>query len=169
MATKQTEEVKKILDNFNAMQTSLYIEYGNYRESELKQADGALKEEVVQQLRQLFELKGDAGRLLTEEEIKKAENIFVPPTPEEWAIKPDHQYWRDIRKLKAQRDLTASLVIQEKDAECQQKLEALFDEMICPMCYRLNPQHESMDDGKGCHWCQEKEDWLAQYSKEETE
>ena len=38
----------------------------------------------------------------------------------------------------------------------------LFNEMICPMCYRLNPQHETMDNGKGCKTCQEKEEWLGE-------
>lgn len=52
-----------------------------------------------------------------------------------------------------------------KDKECEAKLaetaRALFDEIICPMCYRLNPQHASMDYGKGCHSCQEKENWCG--------
>ena len=35
----------------------------------------------------------------------------------------------------------------------------LFEEIICPMCYRLNPQHATMDNGEGCHYCHEREDW----------
>lgn len=37
----------------------------------------------------------------------------------------------------------------------------LFEKVVCPMCYRLNPQHATMDGGKGCHDCQEKEDWCG--------
>ncbi len=37
----------------------------------------------------------------------------------------------------------------------------LFEEMICPMCYRLNPQHATQDNGEGCHSCKEREDWHA--------
>jgi len=43
----------------------------------------------------------------------------------------------------------------------------LFEEIICPMCYRLNPQHALMDNGEGCHYCQEREDWQALRGKEE--
>ncbi len=60
-------------------------------------------------------------------------------------------------ELKDQRDLTAS----EKDAECQARMVELWDDVICPMCYRLNPQHATMDNGEGCHSCQEREDWQA--------
>ena len=41
------------------------------------------------------------------------------------------------------------------------KIEQLFEEMICPMCYRLNPQHASMDNGEGCHTCEDKERYCA--------
>ena len=46
----------------------------------------------------------------------------------------------------------------------EQRARDLYEEIICPMCYRLNPQHASMDDGKGCNWCQEKEDWCGKPS-----
>ncbi len=45
------------------------------------------------------------------------------------------------------------------EARHKQEIVSLWDEVICPMCYRLNPQHADMDDGKGCHWCQDREDW----------
>ena len=45
--------------------------------------------------------------------------------------------------------------------ESQEKIREIWEEIICPMCYRLNPQHKSMDYGEGCHWCQEKEDWCG--------
>ncbi len=31
------------------------------------------------------------------------------------------------------------------------------DEVICTLCKRLNPQHVSMDYGKGCDWCDERD------------
>ena len=34
------------------------------------------------------------------------------------------------------------------------------DEVICELCKRLNPQHVSADYGKGCNWCQDREDRL---------
>jgi len=43
----------------------------------------------------------------------------------------------------------------------QDGIREVWDEIICPMCYRLNPQHATMDNGEGCHWCQEKEDWCG--------
>ena len=45
----------------------------------------------------------------------------------------------------------------------------LYDEIICPMCYRLNPQHATMDNGKGCHTCEEKECWCKNLSKSDME
>ena len=52
----------------------------------------------------------------------------------------------------------------KKEAECvkevagliqQAKLE-LWDIIVCPMCYRLNPHHAHERKGKGCNWCEEK-------------
>jgi hypothetical protein len=37
----------------------------------------------------------------------------------------------------------------------------LYEEFICPMCYRLNPQHAEMDNGVGCKTCANKESYLA--------
>lgn len=37
----------------------------------------------------------------------------------------------------------------------------LYEEFICPMCYRLNPQHAEMDNGVGCKTCADKEAYLA--------
>lgn len=36
----------------------------------------------------------------------------------------------------------------------------LFDKFICPMCYRLNPQHATENQGKGCHTCVDREHWV---------
>ena len=44
----------------------------------------------------------------------------------------------------------------------------IFEEIICPMCYRLNPQHAPSGDYKGCHNCQEKEKWCGQSRFPET-
>jgi hypothetical protein len=40
--------------------------------------------------------------LLTDEDIKEIGSPYIVPTNEEWAIKPDHEYWRIQRLLKAQ-------------------------------------------------------------------
>lgn len=42
----------------------------------------------------------------------------------------------------------------------KKKFEEFWDEQVCPLCYRLNPQHETMDDGKGCHWCVDKDRYV---------
>jgi len=39
------------------------------------------------------------------------------------------------------------------------------DEIICQLCKRLNPQHETMDNGKGCEWCKDREERLALKAK----
>ena len=49
------------------------------------------------------------------------------------------------------------ILLPEQEKETARKL---FDEFICPMCYRLNPQHATMDNGKGCHACIDKEHWV---------
>ena len=54
-----------------------------------------------------------------------------------------------------------SLLSKEEEAIRAETACNLFEEIICPMCYRLNPQHATMDNGKGCHYCQEREDWQA--------
>lgn len=41
-------------------------------------------------------------RRLTDSEIKRAENIWVPPTEGEWKKEPSHEYWRKIRISQAQ-------------------------------------------------------------------
>jgi len=50
--------------------------------------------------------------------------------------------------------------LQIEEAKRQRSYD-LFEEIICPLCYRLNPQHADMDNGKGCHYCQERADWQA--------
>ena len=37
----------------------------------------------------------------------------------------------------------------------------IYEEIICPMCYRLNPQHATMDNGQGCKTCGEKQKYLG--------
>uniref|UniRef100_A0A6M3IFB3 Uncharacterized protein n=1 Tax=viral metagenome TaxID=1070528 RepID=A0A6M3IFB3_9ZZZZ len=39
--------------------------------------------------------------------------------------------------------------------------EEIFGEIICPMCYRLNPHHASENNGKGCDSCKDKEYWCS--------
>ncbi len=56
-------------------------------------------------------------------------------------------------------------VIDRANKSATGTVNRLFDEMICPMCYRLNPQHKSMDYGAGCHWCQDREEWLEEFKK----
>lgn len=60
--------------------------------------------------------------------------------------------------------------LEDKLASCQQEHDQmareLWDEVICPMCYRLNPHHATADNGIGCHWCQDKEDWTGQTMEE---
>jgi len=46
----------------------------------------------------------------------------------------------------------------------EQRARDLYEEVICPMCYRLNPQHATADRGEGCHWCKDKEAWCGKPS-----
>jgi len=76
--------------------------------------------------------------------------------------------WKELPDKEKSPYLEEALFIKEKDefahqidALYQKRIEEVFEEIICPMCYRLNPQHATMDNGEGCHWCQEKEDWTG--------
>ncbi len=40
--------------------------------------------------------------LLNDEALIKVEDLYTPPTKDEWAIKPDHMYWRRNRIARAQ-------------------------------------------------------------------
>ena len=53
---------------------------------------------------------------------------------------------------------------EELERAKKEGIKEVWDEVVCPMCYRLNPQHATMDNGKGCHWCQEKEDWCGKFN-----
>jgi len=43
-------------------------------------------------------------KILSDEEIKEIGSPYIVPTNDEWAIKPDHEYWRIQRLLTAQLD-----------------------------------------------------------------
>ena len=43
----------------------------------------------------------------------------------------------------------------------QDKIDEMFREIICPMCYRLNPNHATADNGVGCKSCEEKEGYCG--------
>ena len=61
--------------------------------------------------------------------------------------------------------LITGLLKAQRDADWEHEQRAvreIFEEIICPMCYRLNPQHAPSGDYKGCHSCQEKEKWCGQ-------
>ena len=62
--------------------------------------------------------------------------------------------------LAAQRAEIEELKTQLSTARAETAKE-LYEEFICPMCYRLNPQHAEMDNGVGCKTCADKESYLA--------
>jgi len=39
----------------------------------------------------------------------------------------------------------------------EERAKALYENVICPMCYRLNPHHATADNGVGCKSCRDKE------------
>lgn len=43
----------------------------------------------------------------------------------------------------------------------EERARELYEDVVCPMCYRLNPQHATADYGVGCKSCQEKEDYCG--------
>lgn len=48
----------------------------------------------------------------------------------------------------------------------EDKIIKIWDAVICPMCYRLNPHHADENKGRGCNWCQEKEHYTGQTMEE---
>ena len=91
------------------------------------------------------------------------------------ALKP---YWRESKQCPECGNITGGLYLLsgcERDkviAQAQlshalpliRQDEALYlwDRVVCPLCYRLNPHHAYENKGKGCNWCQEKEDYTGQ-------
>lgn len=39
--------------------------------------------------------------------------------------------------------------------------EELYADVICPMCYMINPQHATADNGVACKSCQDKEGYCG--------
>jgi len=73
---------------------------------------------------------------------------------DEWQLGFEHFLGMNLK-------LTLKIIAGHVEKTKKQIAFDLFEEMICPMCYRLNPQHATMDNGKGCHSCNEREDWHA--------
>lgn len=97
-------------------------------------------------------MKNSPNHLTPEEKAKAFENYpCLDPSFED-------DYASEVATLLDAQDYKT---ISIKDAECRDQMVDLWDEIICPMCYRLNPQHATMDYGKGCHSCREREDWQA--------
>lgn len=44
----------------------------------------------------------------------------------------------------------------------QETAREIWDQVVCPLCYRLNPHHAHENNGKGCNWCSEKEHYTGQ-------
>jgi len=44
----------------------------------------------------------------------------------------------------------------------QEVSREIWEDVVCPMCYRLNPHHAHENKGKGCNWCSEKEHYTGQ-------
>lgn len=70
---------------------------------------------------QLFEPKPDENRLLTDEEIKEIEKV----PPEDYGAPPNWWLRANKRVAKAQDAKTTSI----KDAECQKRVERIFEEI----------------------------------------
>ena len=67
-----------------------------------------------------------------------------------------------ITKIRDAQDAKAASIMEKK---CQERVGALWDEVVCPLCYRLNPQHAPTAYNEACHWCQDKEDWIGKLSR----
>jgi len=61
-----------------------------------------LSERGMNKILNLFKAVVDKLTVIDDEEMKKAEDVYSPPTKEEWAINPDHSYWRKQRILNVQ-------------------------------------------------------------------
>lgn len=66
--------------------------------------------------------------ILSDKEIKEIGSPYIAPTNAEWAIKPDHEYWRIHRLLKAQLDADVAYyepLIQQVAREIFEEIEKL--------------------------------------------
>ncbi len=101
----QDEEIAKKIHNFK------------YPINKWEYASGATKTSRFELAHQILPalFKGDEKGLLTPEEMEKAQDIYTPPTKEEWALRPDHEYWRNRRIAKAQQIVTR----QENETKAQ--------------------------------------------------
>jgi hypothetical protein len=116
---------------------------------------------IADQILALFEPSKE--ELLTDEEILNIDSpcLKLEPLicPFKDTLECDMCDDREITKAQAAKSKAfySGLVEQAR----KDVATTLFEDMICPMCYRLNPQHKTMDGGTGCHWCQDREDWQA--------
>jgi len=106
---------------------------------------------------------------LTPEKMKEKLVRYIPPPCD--TISCEYRGWQCSKPCREQEKIAVQILslldgwMEELPVSAVRKV---FEEIVCPMCYRLNPQHADMDYGKGCHWCQEKEDWCGGKSEQEV-
>ncbi len=91
------------------------------------------------------------------------ENCLISWREQECAVFTRNKY-RGVSEFDAicEAQLKSSKLAAYLEEQKREMVKALFDDVICPMCYRLNPQHATMDNGVGCHWCSKKAYYLEQ-------
>jgi len=85
-----------------------------------------------------------------------SDNPYTKAANDEWVTVSSSHHYRQLEKAynegkEAQRDDTYRIMEQQH----RQSVYELWEDVICPMCVRLNPQHEN------CHYCHDREEWQA--------
>jgi hypothetical protein len=94
-------------------------------------------------------------KILSDEQIHRSKYGYSDVNPACYLTKGD----KDIAQAQLDADVAYyEPLIQQAKAE----VARIWDDVVCPMCYRLNPHHAHENRGEGCNWCSEKEDYTGQ-------
>jgi len=178
------EEIAKIIENHGATRQSTFVAAEILRYlSSMELPELLLTDEEKAKCVVIFD--GEVGITASmdktaEAQLKKLQPIIVAQRAEidGWnslekkLCPPGYTYETYIKKLEGglideERKVVAAFNIEITDLKLQlstaraETAKELYEEFICPMCYRLNPQHAEMDNGVGCKTCADKESYLA--------
>ena len=97
--------------------------------------------------------------------IKDDEEYYCLDGKRDECIYWAHGRWSDGRwNLTEEAEANARLIAAAP--RCYEELK-VADQVICELCKRLNPQHVTMDNGRGCNRCKDRDDRLDAIAKAE--